>query len=355
MPNQPGKLLNLPWHQHPHYWIVLYPSKNTLTEAVSSYVKQLSTRKLTDGGIMIETDQDWCGVWKGLFAVLESEQVLADMEIGIVNGAYAPTNKSEAGIKPVKKIHAIADSLWLGDALLDERVVCYLQPICSDKNRVFGYESFARVIMPDGTVLAGDAIIAASKALGIEYMIDRHLHVQAIKTFAASQFNGFLFVNFFPGFIHRPAVYLEGLSETAKDYGIISKHIVLEFTNSEQPRDAKHVENVCEYGRSRGYSVALDDISSYEMAKKLVAEVRPDFLKVDMQLAHHVHVPKTAELIRNVVTLVHQAGGTVIAEGVETQEMYDALKALNIDLFQGYYFAAPAPVDVALKKSGTGS
>src|SRR5256885_879724 len=78
----------------------------------------------------------------------------------------------------------------------------------------------------DGSILAGDKIIPASKALGIEHMIDRHLQVQAIKTFVSSAFNGFLFVNFFPGFIHRPSVYLEGLSETVKSFGVVPKHIV---------------------------------------------------------------------------------------------------------------------------------
>ena len=67
-------------------------------------------------------------------------------------------------------------------------------------------------------------------------------------------------------------MYLEGLSETAKGFGIVAKHIVLDFTKSETPRDIAHMRNVCEYGRSRGYSIALDDIASVENAKKLLVQ-----------------------------------------------------------------------------------
>lgn len=353
MPSITGKQFNLPWHQQPHYWIALYPSVSGFPETLTDIVKPFSPRKLPDGGILIETDSNWHDVWMNLFSELNQQRLLTQLELGLASGVHAPANKAEAGCRSVEAIQAIAESLWLGDALIEDRVVCYLQPICSDKDRVVGYESFARVIMPDGKVIAGDAIIAASKILGIEYMIDRHLHIQAIKTFASSAYNGFLFVNFFPGFIHRPAVYLEGLSDTAKANGIISKHVVLEFTNAETPRDLNHMRNVCDYARSRGYSVALDDIASLERAEKLVSEVRPDFLKIDMQIAQKVKEPHTEELIRNLVMLVHQAGGTVVAEGVETEEMFRLLKSLNVDLFQGYYFAAPAPVDEALRRNGT--
>ena len=228
--------------------------------------------------------------------------------------------------------------------------MCYLQPVMSDKDKIFGYESFARVKAEDGSVIAGDKIVAASKALGIEYMIDRHLQVQAIKTFASSAFNGFLFVNFFPGFIHRPAVYLEGLSETAKSFGVIAKHIVLDFTKSETPRDLVHLKSVCEYGRSRGYSIALDDIESVESARKLIGEIHPDFVKIGMQLVRQAMEPGARETIRQIVELVAASGGTAIGEGVETDEIFQALKLLGVDLFQGYLFSPPVPVETALKQ-----
>jgi EAL domain-containing protein (putative c-di-GMP-specific phosphodiesterase class I) len=230
--------------------------------------------------------------------------------------------------------------------------MCYLQPVVSSKDKVFGYESFARVRSAEGDIIGGEQIVAASKVLGIEYVVDRHLHVQAIKTFADSNFNGFLFVNFFSGFIHRPEVYLEGLTESVKKYGIVAKHIVLDITKAETIRDIRHMRSVVEYARSRGYTVALDDMASVEAAQKLIPDIRPDFVKIDMQLVRKVSSPGKRETIRTIVEMAHASASTVIAEGVETDEVFQALKALGVDLYQGYLFSPPVPVETALKRGG---
>ncbi|NBO19737.1 MAG: EAL domain-containing protein, partial [Proteobacteria bacterium] len=336
----------------PHYWLTLYPVSGPFIGDIAQLLMRAGAKDIADGGMALRTGQQWKAVWDVLRNGLMGIDALEQVQVSLTYGDQAPYTRAEAGCQSAAAIQNIAEGMWLGEALLEGRVMCYLQPVHSSKERVFGYESFARVREQDGRIIGGDKIVEASKALGIEYVIDRHLQMEAIKTFAASEFNGFLFVNFFPGFIHRPAVYLEGLSEAAKQYGIISKHIVLEFTNSERPRDLTHVKNVCDYGRSKGYSVALDDLSTLDVAQKLVGETRPDFVKIDMHLVQQVvDVPSARDIITSLVQVVHGAGGTIIAEGVETETVYHALRALGVDLFQGYYFAPPSPVDVALKRN----
>ncbi|MBY0407955.1 MAG: EAL domain-containing protein [Rickettsiales bacterium] len=348
--NVSAKSFNLPLCQGERYWLSFYAVQGELPTPIGELLKTHGA-KANGEGYVVQTGTQWKKAWEPIYLTLKQMDALASVEAGLSYAEAAPANRQEADCKAPVVLQTIADSLWLGEALLEDRVVCYLQSVHSAKDRIFGYESFARVKMPDGKIIGGLQIMAASKVLGIEYMIDRHLHVEAIRTFAASAFNGFLFVNFFPGFIHRPAVYLEGLSETAKLHGVVSKHVVLDFTNSEKPRDMNHIKSVCEYGRSRGYSVALDDVVSVEVAQRLVAEVKPDFLKIDMHLVRDIGNPNSRETIRVITEMVHAAGGTVIAEGVETEEIFDALKTLDVDLFQGYLFSAPEPVEMALKRS----
>lgn len=343
------KNFNLPWHQHDRYGITVYAKSGEFSVGTLELLQKAGLLRQPDGGLGMHVPRDWKPVWDMLHELLKQSGALTELTVAIT-----ADEETSAERKSPEAVHALAQSLWLGDALLENRVICYLQPVVSARDKIFGYESFARVKTVDGNVIAGDKIMAASKILGIEYAIDRHLHIQAIKTFVSSAFSGFLFVNFFPGFIHRPAVYLEGLSETAKSYGIISKHIVLDFTRSELPRDIAHLKSVCEYGRSRGYSVALDDIESLEGAKKLLPEIRPDFVKLDMRLVHHVADAATRETIHQIVELVHANGGTVIAEGVESDEMYQALRQLGVDLYQGYLFSPPMPVEIALQR-GSGA
>ena len=349
MPSPPTKTFNLPWHQYDQYWISVATKAGHLPVTLMQALKTAGMQLLGNAMVM-QTDRNWKKHWDAVYAVLLKAHMLDDAQVAVTPGAQMPSGNAVDWRNTVTVQH-IAESLWLGDALLEDRILCYLQPVVSGRDKIFGYESFARVQMPDGAVISGDKIILASRALNIEYMIDRHLHVQAITTFVCSDFDGFLFVNLFPSFIHRPAVYLEGLSETAKGFGIISKHVVLDFTRSESPRDVIALKNICEYGKSRGYSIALDDIESLDGAKKLVPDIRPDFVKIDMKLARKVEEADKRAAIGRIVELVHANGGTVIAEGVETEVIYQALKTLGVDLFQGYYFSPPVPVEAVVSRS----
>ena len=49
--------------------------------------------------------------------------------------------------------------------------------------------------------------------------------------------------------------------------------------------------------------------------------------------------------LRTIVDLGHNLGMRVVAEGVETQQVHDALLAMNCDLAQGYYLSRPLPAD----------
>ncbi len=344
------KPINLPWHQHDSYTISIFAKGGHFTPNLTEVLKSAGMQFVSAGALSIKTHSHWEDAWGVIRAALESVNAVPMVEVALAPGEM----QGRAEHKTVAQIQAIADSLWLGDAILEQRVVCYLQPILSQKDKVFGYESFARVRLPDGRIIAGDAIIAASRALGMEFMIDRLLQVQAITTFVSSDFNGFLFVNFLPGFIHRPAIYLEGLTETVRAHGVIAKNVVLEFTKSETPRDLAHLRSVCEYARSRGYSVALDDLNTIENARKLIGEIRPDFVKIDMGLAQRTEDARSRDIIRTIADMTHAVGGTVIAEGVESGDNHQQLLPLGVDLFQGYYFSAPVPVEKAMGR-GTGT
>ncbi|MCE2926642.1 MAG: EAL domain-containing protein [Rickettsiales bacterium] len=346
----PPKALNLPWHQHDSYSIGVYAKGGNFTPNLTEALKLAGMQFVSAGAFTLRAPRQWEHTWQTIRTALESANALPMVEVSLAPG----DGHGRAEHKTVAQIQAIADSLWLGDAIMEDRVLCYLQPIVSQKDKVFGYESFARVRLPDGKVIAGDAILAASRALGMEFMIDRLLQVQAITTFVSSDFNGFLFVNFLPGFIHRPSIYLEGLGETVRSHGVIAKHVVLEFTKSETPRDLTHLRSVCDYARSRGYSVALDDINTVEGARKLIGEVKPDFVKIDMGLAQRTEDSRSRDIIRAIADMTHAVGGTVIAEGVESAVNHQQLLPLGVDLFQGYHFSAPVPVEKAIKR-GTGT
>lgn len=343
MTNLQPRSFNIPYLQHDSYWLSLFSTANSFSPSVSEELRGIGYHQGADGRWVAQTPNHWADIWNKTYSILQRAKLADALEVALTTDADLPTPESGERKKAIA-IQVIAENLWLGEALRDDRVMSYFQPIIGEKQKIFGYESFVRARALDGSVIGGDKIIKASKALNIEHMIDRHLQVQTVQTFAGSDCSGFLFVNFFPGFIHRPAVYMEGLSEAAKMFGIVPKQLVLEFTRSETSRDMKHLKSVCDYARLQGYSIALDDIITVESAKKLVSEIRPDFVKLDTQALGELGDAATRNVALKIIELVHAIGSTVIAEGVETESAYEQLKNLGVDLFQGYYFSAPAPI-----------
>lgn len=352
-----GKPLHLPWNQDSHYWLCVLPAGGSAPAALAHGLLALGAKERNDARTryVMSADKDWSASWKKIHAVLSEAGALQYAQVSIVPGANEPEEPQVLlNLSTPAQIDAIAGSLWLGDALLANQVHCYLQPVLSGADKIFGYESFARVKLGSGEVIGGEAIVNAAHALSIEFAIDRLLHVQAIKTFVASHFDGFLFVNFFPGFIQRPDVYLEGISETVRAYGIVPKHVVLDLTKSETPRDLQHLKRVTEYCRTKGYAVALDDVESVSNARALVEDLRPDYVKLDMKLVARVGHGPEREIIREIVESCHKLGSMVLAEGVESLEIFNELKELRVDLFQGYYFSPPVPVE-EVQKRGKGA
>lgn len=346
------KSIHLPWNQYDRYWICLWPLAGSLTQTSVNALTALGFQKRTGDRhyYVCLTGKAWNEVWQK--AAAELDHCGADVEVAVIASDEEPDDRQISfSHKPIEAMHKIASNLWLGDAILSNRVVSYKQPVVSAKDVPVGYESFARVIAADGNVIAGRLIIEAARALGIEYALDRYLHVLAIKTYVQAGLEGFLFINFFPGFIQRPEVYLEGLSEAVRMHGVSPRDIVLDFTDSETQQDFAHLLKVTQYCRERGYAIALDDISSVATAETLIAEVQPDFVKLDRMLSVNCQRASDVKTLTNIISAAHRSKVKVIAEGIETEQVFTALQALHVDFFQGYLFSPPVAVSSPLRRT----
>ena len=350
------KHFNLPWHQEAHYWLAALLPDNAPSEFLVDLSKiGFKSSATLPNCFLHKTPSAWRESFLSLKEAMAAHRIAEKAQIAVIAGEQEPRRDDIAmSAKSLDAVSQIADALWLGDALMHDRVVCYLQPIMDKRGKIFGYESFARMETEHGEPVGGGQIIAAARTLKIEHMLDRQLHVKAIRSFVEADLHGFLFVNFVPGFIHRPEVYLEGLSEAAQTYGMPAKQIVLDLTNSEKSSDVAHLRNIFDFCRSRGYATSIDDIESVDIAQKLMTEIRPDFLKLDIRLVRRALNAADMDTIRKLVDIAHKAGGTILAEGVETDEVHKQLLAADVDLFQGYLFSPPVAVTLREKRVVTG-
>jgi EAL domain-containing protein (putative c-di-GMP-specific phosphodiesterase class I)/GGDEF domain-containing protein len=236
-------------------------------------------------------------------------------------------------------------------------IATVFQPIVSlATGETMGYESLSRFRAeperpPDKWIAEAHAV-----GLGLEIEVECVRRALALRSRIAG--SAYLSVNMSPD-----AILTTEMADALGDGRLDG--LVIEITEHDEVRDyARLAARLADY-RGRGARVAIDDTGAGQSNFMHVAELAPDFIKVDRKLIHDIHVDHaTRALVRSMVSLEEDLGAMVIAEGVERPEELRALREIGVPLAQGYLLArphrdpAPAPWTAAmleLSEQGGGS
>jgi len=120
--------------------------------------------------------------------------------------------------------------------------------------------------------------------------------------------------------------------------------VVLEITERTAIRDYPKFRGRLKDFRDRGYRFAVDDAGSGYAGLGSIANLEPDFIKLDISLINCINDNFIKQsMVEMVVRFANDQKAMVIAEGVETKEEYDTVKQLGVHLVQGFYLHPPAP------------
>jgi EAL domain-containing protein (putative c-di-GMP-specific phosphodiesterase class I) len=151
--------------------------------------------------------------------------------------------------------------------------------------------------------------------------------------------NALLFVNLHTVDFEDPEVF-----DPKGALAFNAPRVVLEVTERAAIHDFDRFRVKLSELRDRGFRLAVDDLGSGYSSLNLVAELEPDFLKLDMALIRSVDgSPVRQNLIRNIVAFASDVGAQVVAEGIETRAELETLRGLDCHLAQGYYLSMPSP------------
>jgi len=213
------------------------------------------------------------------------------------------------------------------------------QPIVNvEDNTVFAYEALVR-----GPAGESAASIFAQVNDSNRYRFDQTCRCTAIELASRLGMSTALSINFLPNAVYRPELCIRTTLEAAETFGFPIERIIFEITEGEKIEDQRHLRNIVDYYRSRGFRTAIDDFGAGYSGLNLLAEVGADIIKIDLALVRdiHKHVAKKA-IVRGICSVAADLGTTVIAEGIEQSEELAVLRELGIRLFQGYLLARPA-------------
>jgi diguanylate cyclase (GGDEF)-like protein/PAS domain S-box-containing protein len=122
----------------------------------------------------------------------------------------------------------------------------------------------------------------------------------------------------------------------------------LEITESAFLRDLPAAQVTLARVHALGVRWSLDDFGTGYSSLSYLHMLPVDTLKVDRTFVNGItEAGKGTEMVRAIVTLSHNLGMDVIAEGVETPEQLSALRRLGCEYAQGFYFSKPADAETA--------
>jgi EAL domain-containing protein (putative c-di-GMP-specific phosphodiesterase class I) len=206
--------------------------------------------------------------------------------------------------------------------------------------RVWGYEALVRGVAgePAGAILAqvNDET---------RYRFDQAARVKAIelagRLFPAGE-DIRLSINFMPNAVYEPNACIRASLEAARRVGFPHRQIMFEFTENERFRDIEHVKRIVAAYRQQGFMTALDDFGAGFAGLSLLANFQPDLIKIDMDVLRGIDADsRRRTIVGGVASIARSLGIAVLAEGIESAAEVEAVRALGVNLVQGYHFARP--------------
>jgi len=241
----------------------------------------------------------------------------------------------------------LRNARWLLDMLATGSLTSHFQPIVSaqDTSQVFALESLMRGISPQGQLVSPRQIFGVAEDIDLLCQVDMVARQNTIEAMGRWNSNGKMFINFLPNCLDDPNYCLHCTIADIDEAGIPHDRIVFEITEVERVRDIKRFRRLLDLYRQTGFQIALDDIGSGYSSLNMLHQLRPDFIKLDIELMRNVHQDQYKSLIaQKLIEVAQSMNIQTIAEGIESPSELDWVRKHGGNYVQGYLIAKPAPM-----------
>ncbi|HZM71639.1 MAG TPA: EAL domain-containing protein [Candidatus Cryosericum sp.] len=233
--------------------------------------------------------------------------------------------------------------LLLKEVLKTGALQAVYQPVVDlVERRSIGYEALTRTTT--GAFSGPDQLFKAAYDNDAVWKLERLCRERAILGVRGIPHDHLLFLNMEPDSIYDPSLRSEQIFDQLRAVRLKPTQVVLEITEHSAVQDHAAFRQMLNYFQFHGFRLAVDDVGSGYSGLKSIAELRPDFIKIDMALIRDIHLhPIKQDLTATINRFSCNSGTTLIAEGVEAVDELRCLQRIGVRYAQGYLFARPGP------------
>ena len=234
-------------------------------------------------------------------------------------------------------------------AIEQEQLVLHFQPKAElESGCIVGVEALVRWIHPERGFIPPNDFIPIAERTGLIKPLSRYVVAAALRQCATWREEGLdlhVAVNLtIPDLLDLELPDL--IAALLNDTGVRPDQLELEITESTILADPFRVRQVLARLNDLGLRLAIDDFGTGYSSLAYLRRLPVQTIKIDRSFVMDMDEnPNDATIVRSTIDLGRNLGMAVVAEGVETQETWDALRRHGCTLAQGYLISKPLPAD----------
>ncbi|RHX85769.1 EAL domain-containing response regulator [Leptospira stimsonii] len=240
------------------------------------------------------------------------------------------------------------------EAIREEQFILFYQPKINFKTgAIAGFESLVRWYHPVRGLIFPDSFIPTLESYpSLMDAMTEKLILQALGQCSIwnRDFPGIaVAVNISPVSLNK-LILPETISKMIESFGLKNNQLIVEVTETQLLENITSTLDILTRIRIRGIGLSVDDFGIGYSSLKQIHRYPFTELKIDRSFVSVAPFDKEALFIcQAAIDLGHKLGMTVVAEGIETEEVGELMKKEGCDKGQGYFYSKPMPPDVALQ------
>jgi diguanylate cyclase (GGDEF)-like protein/PAS domain S-box-containing protein len=233
----------------------------------------------------------------------------------------------------------------LMQAVHSDQIQCWLQPLISAKTGlVIGAEALARWHEPEQGWIPPSVFIPMAESLGLIDKLGQSVWQQALHALTLMPNHHRLSVNLSKRQLFSNTIVLQLCDDIARA-NVKPGRIMLEITESIALSDVSYArERIAELD-SKGFGISIDDFGVGYSSLSQLHEIPADELKLDISFVRRIHEKSGFSMATAIISIAKSLNLECVAEGVEDARSADLLGSMGVEIFQGYHFAKPMPID----------
>lgn len=274
-------------------------------------------------------------------SLLECKNILERFELALYKKIVEAGRRARraTALPPIERTQKFFEIMQYG------LVTARYQPIVRLQDEVYvGWEGLSRG--PEYSELhRPDILFTCAEQLGYLFELEKLCRTRVIEHVRLDEGQK-LFLNIHPNTFLDPSFRSGETLQLLRAAGLFPEQIVFEVTEHQAVRDYALFHQLVAHYRAQGYKIAIDDTGSGHSGLVTLVEMRPDYVKIDMNLIRGIDRNETKyRIVRAIQDVSASFDATVIAEGIETKEELHAVREAGVAWGQGYYFSPPQPIE----------